>query len=348
MVKVNRRGNWVLVRLSTEDGLSGIGDASHGGNDRAVMSLVEQFFDALRGRGLWELESFRQQILPEVAKRGRAAAVAYSALEQCLWDLRGKSVGLPVYELLGGRIHEKVRNYANINRSTEDRSPGGFARMAERAAQAGFDAVKLAPFDDMPRRPADEAEIAKYMQLGVDCGAAVRKAIGEKADLLIDVHSHFDLAHGLELLRRFEPQRLFWIEEVTRSTQDLPAIRRESKMPTAGGESLFGVKGFYPYIAAGAVDIVMPDIKYAGGIFEVKKIAAMAEGAGLKVAPHGPASPVGNAAAAQICVTLPNFHILEFSLRRGAVALRIDRPARATRERLPGACGAARIRDHPE
>ena len=131
----------------------------------------------------------------------------------------------------------------------------------------------------------------------------------------MDAHNYFDLEGGLALARSFEPLNLFWLEEVTppRPLSNLAAINRAAKMPTAGGESIFGVKGFYPYIAAGAVDIVMPDVKYCGGVMELKKIGAMAEGAGLPVSPHGPASPVGNVAAAHVCATLPNFQILEFS-----------------------------------
>ena len=108
---------------------------------------------------------------------------------------------------------------------------------------------------------------------------------------------------------------MFWLEEVTpaQPIELLATINREAKMPTAGGETIYAVRGFYPYIAAGAVDIVMPDVKYCGGVLELKKIAALAEGAGLPVSPHGPASPVGNVVAAHVCATLPNFHILEFS-----------------------------------
>jgi len=142
-----------------------------------------------------------------------------------------------------------------------------------------------------------------------------RRVIGPNRDLLIDVHSHFDRQHGLELARRFEPLNLFWLEEVTPAEplDDLAAINQAAAMPTAGGESRYGVEGFYPYIKAGAVDIIMPDVKYCGGVLELKKIAALAQGAGIPVAPHGPASPVGNVAAAHVCATLPNFHILEFS-----------------------------------
>ena len=162
--------------------------------------------------------------------------------------------------------------------------------------------------------------------------------LGPKRDLLIDVHSHYDLEHGLDLARRFEPLDLFWLEEVTppKPLDNLARINREAKMPTAGGESVFGVRGFYPYIHGGAVDIVMPDIKYCGGMWETKKIAAMAEGAGLLVSPHGPASPIGNVAAAHVCATLPNFHILEFSY--GEVPWRaevIDPPEQMDKGNLP-------------
>jgi galactonate dehydratase len=313
-VKVNHRGNWILVRLRTNTGLTGIGEASHGG-DEGVVGLLHKFFDRMQGRSIFDLEWLRSQAEPEVKESGVTAAIALSGIEQCLWDIHGKALGVPVHDLLGGCLHSRIRNYANINRSVVDRTPAGFAAMAERAIAAGFDAVKLAPFDGMPKGLKDPAKIEEFMQLGLDCAAAVRKVIGAKRDLLIDVHSHFDLAHGRDLARRFEPLNLFWLEEVTppKPLEWLATINREAKMPTAGGEAIYSVRGFYPYIAGGAVDIVMPDVKMCGGVLELKKIAALAEGAELLVAPHGPASPVGNVVAAHVCATMPNFHILEFS-----------------------------------
>ena len=129
------------------------------------------------------------------------------------------------------------------------------------------------------------------------------------------MHSRYDLEDGVELTRRLEPLRLFWLEEVTpaKPVENLAAINRAAKMPTAGGESIHGVAGFYPYIKAEAVGIVMPDVKVCGGMLEMKKIAALAEGAGLIASPHGPASPVGNVTAAHVMATVPNFNILEFS-----------------------------------
>ncbi len=319
-IKVNRLGNWVLVRLETTGGLSGLGDASHSGSDERTISLIQRYFQRLKGRSVFEVEWLRRELFPEVEVGGRSAAVAFGALEQCLWDIQGKTLGIPAYQLFGGRLGTAIRNYANINRSTERRDPEGFAGMARAAVEAGFDAIKMAPFDGMPR--GDDTAIEQHVRRGIDCLTAVRDAIGPTRDLLVDVHSTVNLERAFRLAESLEPLNLFWLEEVTRKLEDLATFNRISKRPTAGGESVFGVKGFFRYITAGAVDITMPDIKYCGGLLEMKKIAVLSEAAGLRVSPHGPASPVGNAAAAQVCATLPNFLILEHSF--GEVPWRSD------------------------
>lgn len=314
-VKVNALGNWVLVRMKASNGLTGIGDASHGGADEAKLKFLKQFGELVKGRSIFDVEALRLAAEPEVLRSGSAAAICLSALEQCLWDIRGKLFSVPAYELFGGLLNRRIRNYANINRSTPERTPQGFARMAEKAVKAGFDAIKLAPFDSLPKPLPDAAKVEELVKLGIECATAVRQAIGPKVDLIIDVHGRLDLARGLDLARRLEPLNLFWLEEVTpaKPLDLLAEINRAAKMPTAGGESIYGVRGFLPYIAARAVDIVMPDVKYCGGMLELKKIAAVAEAAGMPVSPHGPASPVGNYAAAHVCAGSPNFNILEHS-----------------------------------
>jgi galactonate dehydratase len=311
---VNRRGDWIVVRLRTTGGLTGIGDASHGGDDATTVRYLRKILALLRGRSIFDVEQLRrasaEAMGPNPAPQAFAAA---SALEQCLWDLMGKALGVPTYDLFGGRLHERVRLYANINRSTDPRTPEGFARMARAAVDAGFGAVKLAPFDAMPLGLRDHAQVAAFSDAGVACAQAVRDAIGLERELLIDVHSRFGLADGLALAERLQPLRLFWLEEVTPAEPitDLATVNRMATMPTAGGESIHGVRGFYNYIRAAAVDIVMPDVKICGGMLEMKKIAAIAEAANLQVSPHGPASPIGNAAAAHVASTLSNFTILE-------------------------------------
>ena len=314
-VKVNRRGNWTIARLKTSGGISGLGDASQSGKDDQTLVYLKQFSDLLKNRSIFDVEWLRKVTALVIAQYGAPAAVAASALDQCLWDIQGNVFSVPVYDLFGGRIQDRIRIYANINRSTEERTPEGFASMAEKAVTASFDAVKLAPFDEMPRGLTDKQAIEHFMQRGLDCAQAVRQTIGPQRDLLIDGHSHFTRDDGLELARRFEPLHLFWLEEVTpaKPVEDLAAINKAATMPTAGGESIHGVTGFYPYIKAEGVDIVMPDVKVCGGMLEMKKIAALAEGAGLIASPHGPASPVGNVTAAHVIATIPNFNILEFS-----------------------------------
>lgn len=319
-VRVNKRGNWLIPRLKTEGGLSGLGDASQSTSDEECIQFLKQYLDMLRGRSIFDVAWFRRASAPIRAANGGGygrtpSSMAASALEQCLWDLQGKALGLPAYELFGGRIQDRLRLYANINRSTDDRAPAGFAANARRAMDAGFDAIKLASFDGMPAKIADRAQLEQYMTLGIDCAQAVRDVIGPGCALLVDAHSHFNRQDGLELARRFEPLNLYWLEEVCppEPVDDLAAINKAAKMPTAGGEEIHGVKGFYPYIKAGAVDIVMPDVKVTGGMLELKMIAALAEGAGLMCSPHGPASPIGNAAAGHVMATVPNFELFEYS-----------------------------------
>lgn len=310
-VHVNRRGHWLLARLTTNDGATGIGDASHGKTDDGVAAKLEALFQRLKKTGIWNIEAFRSQTLAEVEKEGLNAAVAFGALEQCCHDLQGKLLKRPVYDLFGGRLYDTIRNYANINRAAKSREPEAFGDLAARAVAAGFDAIKLASFDGMPKN--DPARRRQHIDRGIECIEAVRKAAGPGVDIFVDGHSNFDLEGSLAVMRRLAPVNLAWLEEMSPRVEELAAFNQAATVATAGGESIFGIRGFYPYIKAGAVDIVMPDVKYCGGLLEMKKIAAMAEAAGLRCSPHGPASPVGNMAAAHACLTMPNFYILEMA-----------------------------------
>lgn len=326
-IHVNRRGNWIIPRITTSAGVTGIGDASHGGPDELKMRLIRQFFELFKARGILDIEALRREAAPVVAQNGTAGAISFSSLEQCLWDIAGKVLGVPTYSFFGGKLRDSVLNYANVNRAIEDRSAAGSARMAERAVEAGFDTVKISPFDE--RATPDP---------GLERARAVRKAIGPDHGLMIDCHGHFDLKRGLALMEQLEPLKLAWLEEVTPAADfaTLALIRKAEKMPTAGGEEVYGVKGFYEYLRAGSVDIIMPDVKYCGGMLELKKIGAMAEGAGVPVAPHGPASPVGNITAAHVCAGMPNFKNLEFAF--GEVPWRaelIDPPEQISKGNLP-------------
>lgn len=312
--------SWVLFELKTAIGLTGLGDGS--ANERLPVrasAVARELFEAIRGRTPFEIERLRETALALVAKAGprekRHTVATCSGIEQSMWDLQGKALGLPCYELFGGKRRDRIRNYANINRATrgEDRTEEGFAANARRGVEAGFGAFKLAPFDHMARVESDPEKYKEGVGRGIGFVRAVREAIGPDRDLLIDGHSRFNATQAIEVGRMLEPFDLYWMEEMCREPADLARFNDAVQVQTAGGESLWSVGEFFPYIRSGAVDTVMPDVKFCGGMYELKKIAAMAEGAGLLCSPHGPASPVGNMASAHVCATMPNFDILEFA-----------------------------------
>ncbi len=323
VVKVNQRGNWVFLRLKTDRGVTGLGEASHGAGafgrlagegDRRMIEELGKFFEAVRDRSPFDIEAYRQRMRPRARAGGRLAGTAFSALEQALWDVAGKALGAPVYELLGGRVRDRLEVYANINRATNlDRSPEAFAANARKAAAEGFTAIKAATFDDFPKLDAPAAELDRFTELGISRIEAIRRAIGPERALLIDVHSHFDVARSIEVARRLEPQRLFWYEEpvAPERLEDTAAIRAAVKQRMAGGEALFGIESFAPLCRRKALEVVMPDVKHCGGILEGRKIAAIAEVDSITVAPHNPSGPVATAASVQLCAGLPNFLILE-------------------------------------
>ena len=321
---VNRRGDWLVLRLHTSGGLVGHGDASHSGDDVATIAELKRLLGLLQGESIFQVERFRAAARASPEGDSAAAVVAASALEHCLWDLVGQALDVPTHVLFGGALRPSVDLYANINRSADPRTPAGFAAMAEKAVSAGFSAIKLAPFDAMPANLDRRTAVTPLIGQGIACAAAVRQAIGPHHKLLIDAHSRFTRSEGEALAKRLTPLDLFWLEEVTPAEpmEDLAIINRSTTIPTAGGESVRYVTDFYDYIRSGAVDIAMPDIKACGGLLELKKIAAIAEGAGLRVSPHGPASPVGGIAAAHVAATLPNFDILEHAF--GEVPWRAD------------------------
>src|ERR1700761_4361721 len=176
-VHINKRGDWVLPRLNASGGLTGLGDASHSGKDPETLKYLDQFAKLLDGRSVFDIAWFRQASRPVIATGGKPAAVAASALEHALWDLSGQALSLPVHALLGGRIQPRIRLYANINRSSDPRTPDGFAKMAGRAIADGFDAIKLAPFDELPHDLPDLAERERLTAAAIADAQAGRDTI---------------------------------------------------------------------------------------------------------------------------------------------------------------------------
>ncbi|MGH2356182.1 MAG: mandelate racemase/muconate lactonizing enzyme family protein [Chloroflexota bacterium] len=320
-VAVTRRGGWLFVQVKTDEGLVGVGEASQGGDQDGVAEMIErQIAPYLMGRDPRDIEPFVQRF--RALGASRAGATALSGVEQALWDLAGQAYGQPVWRLLGGKVRPPLWIYANINRSTWDRSPEGFAENARRAVARGFRAVKLAAFDDVPR--LDGPEAFATIQLGIDRVLAVREAVGPQVQVLLDCHCHFNAAWAIRVARQLEPARLFWFEDpVPRTDVDgLARVHASIEQPVAAGETFFGRQPFWELFTRGAIDVAMPDVKHCGGIAELRRIAALAEPAHVQVAPHNPSGPVALVATAHAATTLPNFSILEYAF--GEVEWRED------------------------
>ena len=246
---------------------------------------------------------------------GRIAATALSAIEQALWDIVGQRLETPVHRLFGGALTHRLRLYANINRHVRERTPEGFARAARQAADEGFTAIKLAPFDELTGPDHVRTGPDAAWRPGVERVRAVRAAIGDEVELAVDCHSRMDASEALVVADALAECGLFWYEEPVhhRYVEDLARITQAVSMPTASAESLFGMEGFAPFLRERVVDVLMPDVKHDGGLMETAHIAAAARLNGLLVAPHNPAGPWATAATAQVISTAPNFYILEYA-----------------------------------
>ncbi len=330
-VRATSRTVWLFVRLLTDAGLVGLGEASDAfgfanttASDAARMqNELNRFFALINGRSPFEIEFYRQRG-ESLAREGLVPATAFSAIEQAMWDLAGQALEVPTYVLLGGKVRTALPVYANINRATSPRTPDGFAAAAKRAVADGFATVKAAPFDGFPPPTAPAADIARAIDAGIDAVRAMRAAVGPSVGIMIDCHSFFDVEQSVAVAARLEPYNLTWYEEPVppERVDDTVAIRRRIKQPMAGGEVLFGLSGFAPLINRRAVDTIMPDVKHCGGLLEMTRIAAVAADAGVMVAPHNPSGPVSTAASLQVCAGMKNANYLE--LQYGEVDWRSD------------------------
>ena len=323
VVPVNVRGDWIFIRLKTNLGLTGLGEASHGfgaSRDRSanlehIHTALQDCFELCRDQSPFDIEAYRRRGWPAASGGALWARTAFSAIEQAHWDLAAKSLGVPVYQLSGGKLRDHLPLYANINRATTDRSPAGFAANAAKAVEEGFASIKAAPFDGFPKLSASSADIRKAADVGVACTEAMRGAIGADRDLMIDCHSNFDVPLATDTAHRLDPLHLAWYEEPVAPTdlEDLSQIRKSVHQRIAAGELLFGMAGFSKLAASGACDILMPDIKYCGGFLEARHIAALAESYGREISPHNPSGPVALAASVQLSAGIPNFAVLEYA-----------------------------------
>lgn len=315
LVYVSPERSWFFVEVMTDDGLVGLGEASQSRNDEGVRAEIEQLTPHYIGEN--PLDIIERKLAPlRWPYNGRTLFAAISALDQAMWDLCGKYLKVPLYRLFGGRVRDRIRTYANIGYASRGNSPEALAEAAGKAAADGFDAIKLYPFGMRPTSGCDTAGERRWLAQGVERVRAVREAVGSEVDLLVDLmHQFADVTEALKAARLFEPYDLFWIEDpfVRDDPATLSEFRRKIGPRLAGGAPHLTRHELRPILEANALDVVMPDPKWCGGITEVRKAAALAETYGAMVSPHNASGPVSTAANVHIALSLDNFLILEFA-----------------------------------
>jgi galactonate dehydratase len=262
---------------------------------------------------------------------------ALSAVEMALWDIKGKALGVPVYQLLGGKVRDSVPCYAN-GWFAPAKTPAEFAEKAQAAVAAGFAGLKWDPFGsaylDISR--AD-------LRLALDNIAAVKAAVGDRVDLLIEGHGRFNVGTAVRIARELERFEIFWFEEpVPPDNLDaLLEVKQRSRVPIAAGERLYSRWEASTFLEKKCADFIQPDVSHCGGIGELKKIAAMAEARHIALCPHNPSGPVANAATLQLAACTPNFYVHE--------TMAVDVPWRSEicNEQIRFAAGRMTIPDAP-
>ena len=296
---------WLFVRVETDEGAIGWGEASLEGHAEAV----DGAFAALRDRFVGH-DPYRIEDIWQVAYRGgfyRGGPVLMSALaglEQALWDLKGRALGLPAWEMLGGAVRDRIRAYAWIG---GDR-PDEIADAAKVRSDQGFTAVKM--------NATAELDWLGTPKLFDEVVARVEAAQAAGMEVGLDFHGRVHKAMARQLIKVLEPLGLLFIEEplLSENADSLAAITGNCSIPIALGERLYSRWDFKPIFEARAVDIIQPDLSHAGGLLECRKIAAMAEAYDVAVAPHCPLGPLALAACLQLAACTPNVAIQEMSL----------------------------------
>ncbi len=299
---------WVFLKVTTDDGVVGWGEPIVEGRADTVIAAVKELASYLIGSDPRRIEDLFQVLYRGGFYRGGPVLTsAISGIEQALWDIKARALGVPVHDLLGGRARDRVRVYNWIGGDRPDDVAAGVRQqLADGYTAAKMNATEELHYVDDHRKI--DAAVARM--------AAAREAGGDGFDIAVDFHGRVHKAMAKRLVQELEPFRPFFIEEPV-PPENLEALRevaRHTTVPIAVGERLFTRWGFKDVIAQGVVDIIQPDLSHAGGIWEARKIAAMAEAYDIAVAPHCPLGPIAFAASLQLDACTPNVVIQEQSI----------------------------------
>lgn len=299
---------WLFLKVETNGGISGWGEPIVEGRADTAAACVQELGDYLIGKDPLRIEDLWQVLYRGGFYRGGPVLMsAISGIEQALWDIKGKFYNAPVYQMLGGAARDKIRIYSWIG---GDR-PQEAGAAAKEKANAGFTAIKMNATEEM-----NYIDSFRKVEGVLERVAAVREAVGKDMGIGLDFHGRVHKSMAKILVKELEQFQPMFIEEpvLPENNEALREIAHHTTIPIATGERQFTRWGFKQILADGYVDILQPDVSHAGGILEVKKIAAMAEAYDVAVAPHCPLGPIALAASLQLDACTPNVIIQEQSL----------------------------------
>ena len=299
---------WLFLKVTASDGTFGWGEPIVEGKADTVRACVEEMADYLIGKPAGHIEDIFQTLYRGGFYRGGPILTsAISGIEQALWDIKGKTLGVPIYELLGGAVRETMRVYAWIGGD----DPSDVARLARERIAEGYTAMKM-----NATGPMEWIDSQTQIRAAADRLQAAREAVGPDVGIGIDFHGRVHKGMAKSLVRTLEPFAPLFFEEpvLTENSEALLELSRLTTVPIATGERMYTRWDVKSVLQSGAVDILQPDISHAGGIWETRKIAAMAEAYDVAIAPHCPLGPISLAASLQLDFCTPNAFIQEQSL----------------------------------
>lgn len=307
---------WVLVKVKTDQGITGIGEAYHGAGVHQIVT-DHRMQRTLIGKDPLNVDRCFQDMMRGQSASGYyqgAVMSAISGIEMALWDIKGQAFGAPIWQMLGGKFRDKVRVYNDCHAGDVE-SPDSYAEKAVEVEKKGFDAIKF-DIDPLPsRRDAYNRGIRnKDIKYYVDVVTAIRNALHPDTDLAIDAHWAYTPVDILKIAKELEHLDLLWLEDPipAENVEAMLRVKNSTSTPISTGENFYTRHGFRELIQSQAADIVTPDIAKAGGLLESKRIAELADLYYMPLAPHNICSPIGTYAMMHVCATVPNFLALEF------------------------------------
>ncbi|MBL8580329.1 MAG: mandelate racemase/muconate lactonizing enzyme family protein [Mesorhizobium sp.] len=300
--------NYLFVRLTTDTGLTGVGEATLEWQEKAVEVLVNEWVASrIIGKDPFDIEQVVGDMIRDQYQGGSTVMTAISSVEIAMWDIIGKATGQPVFRLIGGRAKPELYAYANGWYGGCE-TPADFSTRARQVAARGYRAMKFDPFSTAWKQ-LDRAEEDHAVAV-VD---AVAEAIGSEAGMMIEIHGRLGVSDAVRFIDRLSTGRIFWCEEPVspESVELLREVKDRTRLPISSGERLYTIADFARLINLHAADVVQMDVAHCGGITMAKKIAAMAFSQDISISPHSSVGPVAFAAALHVAWSTPNMLMLE-------------------------------------